>query len=65
LVKRDRDATEEKKEVYELENKIICPIAYHMIQEAQNKEFTEDKRNQWPTKMFGTFTLYVTENDQI
>jgi hypothetical protein len=63
LVEHDRDAAEEMEEVYELENKIICPITYHVIEEVQNKEFTDDKRNQWPMKMFGTFTLYVTEND--
>jgi hypothetical protein len=44
-------------EVDKLENEIICQIAYHVIQEAQNKEFLENKRNQWPTNMFGTFTL--------
>jgi hypothetical protein len=65
LVERDKDATEEMEEVYKLENEIICPIAYHVIQEVQNKELTENERNQWPTKMFGTFTIYVTENDQI
>jgi hypothetical protein len=54
LVERDRDVTEEMEEVYRLENEIICPIAYHVIQEAQNKEFTEDERNQWPTKYLET-----------
>jgi Integrase zinc binding domain len=65
LVEHDRDVTEEMEEVYGLENEIICPIAYHVIQEAQNKKFTEDERNQWPMKIFGNFTLYVTENDRI
>jgi hypothetical protein len=53
-------ATEVMAEVYDLEEETMCPIACHVIREAQGKQFPENQHNKWATKTFGSFILFVT-----
>jgi transposase InsO family protein len=57
--------TEVMSKVYVLNKENACPIAYNILSEAQQKEFTVRQHNTWPTKKYGHFMLYVTQTNCI
>jgi hypothetical protein len=60
IAENDKNATEMMAEVYEVEEEVMCPIAYNVMREAQFKDFPEEQCNQWAMKTFGSSILYVT-----
>jgi Integrase zinc binding domain len=52
--------TEVMSEVYVLNEENTCLIAYNILSEAQQKEFTVRQHNAWPMKKYGHFMLYIT-----
>jgi RNase H-like domain found in reverse transcriptase len=65
MVNTIEGVTEVMSEVYALDEEMTCPIAYNVLSEAQQKEFTAPQHNAWPTKKFGHFMLYVTPTNHI